>query len=198
MRRVHLVRHAHYAPIGNVLTGRTAGLHLSDVGRAAAERFASEWPWPERSVQIHTSPLERCIETAEPLARHFGVTPKADDRLAEIDFGHWTGREVASLSGDTLWDEWNTQRASACCPNGETMRSAQERIVDFLDSIASDDAEEEVIAVSHCDMIRAAVCHVLGMSLDHILRMEISPLSITTLLVSRSDRVLVRLNWTAR
>jgi broad specificity phosphatase PhoE len=197
MRRVHLVRHAHYASIGDVLTGRTAGLHLSDTGRAAAERFASEWPWPGRSVQIHTSPLERCIETAEPLARRFGATTTVDDRLAEIDFGHWTGKEVASLSGDTLWDEWNTQRASACCPNGETMQAAQERIVEFLESIVGEDAEEEVIAVSHGDMIRAAVCHVLGMSLDHILRMEIAPLSITTLLVGRSDRLLVRLNWTA-
>ena len=59
---------------------------------------------------------------------------------------------------------------------GESMAEAQARIVGHLQAAP---AGETIAMVTHSDMIRAAVAHVLGLSLDHLLRFDIDPASVT-------------------
>ena len=53
--------------------GRTPDVHLNEKGRAQAEHWPSFWLQASRSAAIYSSPLERCLETAQPLADVLGL-----------------------------------------------------------------------------------------------------------------------------
>ena len=95
MSTVLLVRHGLTAMTGPVLAGRTPGVHLDERGQrqaaALAERVAA---LPLRAIV--TSPLERCVDTAEAirtaqLAADRTPDWAVDDRLIEAGYGDWTG-----------------------------------------------------------------------------------------------------------
>src|SRR6185503_11183456 len=69
--------------------------HLNDPGRAALAGRAL--PAACRGMRVVTSPLLRCVETAELL----GV-PDAprEPRIAEMSWGEWEGRRLADLRAE--------------------------------------------------------------------------------------------------
>ena len=79
---VHLLRHGEVHNPEGILYGRRPGYHLSELGRAMAERVA-ETVRERDIVHLVSSPLERAQETAEPLARLTGLTVGTDPRLIE-------------------------------------------------------------------------------------------------------------------
>ncbi|MFW6187442.1 MAG: histidine phosphatase family protein, partial [Actinomycetota bacterium] len=68
---VLLVRHGETPTTGKVLPGRAPGLHLSERGRAQADRVAERLAGV-RVDAVYTSPLERTRETAAPTAARTG------------------------------------------------------------------------------------------------------------------------------
>lgn len=175
--RVYLVRHGSHGDVGVTLTGRGPEGGLTPGGRAEAQG-AAEVLARRGVTALHASPRRRTQETAALIAERCGATVHSTQALDEIDFGAWTGRRFDALAGDPEWDRWNTARASAVPPGGETMAAAVARAVDFLETLES---EGPVACVSHCDVIRGVVAHHLGLSLDNLLRFEVAPASITTL-----------------
>ncbi len=87
---VLLVRHGETPTTGMVLPGRAPGLHLSERGRAQAERVAERLAGLSVSA-LYSSPLERARETAEPTAAGTGLAVQREPGLLECDFGDWTG-----------------------------------------------------------------------------------------------------------
>ena len=79
MPRIYLVRHGQAA--GGFGDDLDPG--LSELGwtqaRAARDTLAGEGP-----LDVISSPLRRCQETANPLSDHWGVTPKIVEAVAEI------------------------------------------------------------------------------------------------------------------
>ena len=144
---------------------------------------------------IHTSPVQRARETAAAIAAagpH--PAPVTADALDEIDFGDWTGRRFDALAGDPAWDAWNNARATAQPPGGEAMAAAQARIMAFAAAIAAQHDGATVACVSHCDMIRAALAGWLGLGLDHILRFDCDPASISRVSIGAWGARVVSIN----
>lgn len=173
------------------------GIGLSAAGdlqaRALAERLA-----PLRLAAIHTSPVERARSTAGAIAAGRPVAPVVVDALDEIDFGDWTGKRFTDLAEDPEWTAWNSARGAARAAGGETMVDAQSRIVRHIEAVAARFPGEAVALVSHCDMIRAAIAHYLGLSLDALLRFEIDPASVSRLAVGPWGGRVVSVNETPR
>jgi len=193
MTRFLLVRHASHDLLGHVLAGRTPGVHLNAAGlRQVAwlrERLAGVG-----AKALVTSPLERSVETATPIADALGLIPKIEPALVEMDFGAWTGRTFEELALDPAWKAFNTHRSAAVVPGGETMLETQSRSVAVLERLHRCFGDATLVVVSHGDVIRAAVAHYLGLSLDLLPRFEVEPASITTLTRSVRGARLVRLN----
>lgn len=175
-----LVRHAAHEDLGQRLSGRSPGIALSPRGKmqavAVAQRLAGS-----AVAAIHSSPLQRAHATATAIARRVGIGVEIAPALNELDFGAWTGKRFEELAGDPAWDRWNRRRSTACPPGGETMAAAQQRAVAQVERVAAAHPGRAVVLVSHCDTLRSIVAHVLGLSLDHLLRFEIAPASVTTL-----------------
>ena len=79
---VHLMRHGEVHNPTGVLYGRIPDFHLSELGRAMAERVAEHVKGRD-IVHLVSSPLERAQETMEPIAKVFGLTPDIDERVIE-------------------------------------------------------------------------------------------------------------------
>jgi broad specificity phosphatase PhoE len=81
------------------LPGRIPGIPLNETGRRQAEELASalkDLP----ITAIHASPLERAIETAQPLAEAKGLEICIEPALTDTDVGEWEGRLVNRRDAD--------------------------------------------------------------------------------------------------
>ena len=101
--------------------------------------------------------------------------------LTEIDFGNWTGRTFPELQGEPEWARWNEERARAGTPGGELMRDAAMRVMRALGQLASAHPAGTIVAVSHGDLIRAAILNCRGASLNDIHELTVTPASVTAL-----------------
>jgi probable phosphoglycerate mutase len=188
----HLVRHGSYALLDHALGGR-ADYPLSSHGRNQAGSIAA-WLAGRGPRALVSSPTRRAIETAEPIAQRLNLAVEIDPAFAEIDFADWTGKQFEDLHGNPDWKAWNGFRSTAGVPGGETMLAVQVRAVAGLLRHAAQHDDTEVVVVSHADVIKGVLAHFLGTPLDLMRRIEISPGSISQLMLCASDARILAVN----
>lgn len=197
MTTFYLIRHGDTPAVGHFVAGRAPGVRLNDRGRRQveelAERLAGE---PIRAV--YSSPLERTRETAGPLAKRLGFEVRLADELIELDFGEWTGKSFAELDPLPEWRRYNAYRGGTRIPGGELMLEVQVRVAGFVQRLCAEHPGEAVALVSHGDVIRAALLHYLGMPLDFYHRIEISPASVSVVVLGDYGPQVLSLNHTGR
>jgi len=175
-----LVRHGQTPTTGKLLPGRAPGLHLSETGQAQAEGVARRLA-DAKITAIYASPLERTRETAAPLAAALGLKVKVDKGLLEADIGDWTGQELKAVAKTPEWKVVHSYPSGFRFPGGESFVEMQARTVSTLDCLRRAHPGETIVAVSHADVIKAAVAHALGTHLDLFQRIVISPCSVTAI-----------------
>jgi len=191
-----LIRHGANDWVGSHrLAGWTPGVHLNAHGQRQAQAIADRLA-NEKIAAIYSSPLERTLETAEPLARALNLPIRIREGIGEVRYGDWTGRSVKELAEQeaATWHVIQTAPSRARFPNGEGLYEMQARAVQELDAIARAHPGETVAVISHADIIRACVAHYLGMHLDLFQRLVIEPGSLTVLRLSPLGVAVVRVN----
>jgi probable phosphomutase (TIGR03848 family) len=192
---VLLVRHATTPVTGTRLTGWSPGHHLSSAGvaqaEAAAERLAG---LPIRA--IYSSPLERCRETAAPIARRLRLAIRVRQDLGEVRFGRWTDRTLAQLRRTKLWRRVQLAPSTVRFPGGESFLEVQERAVREVLRIAEAHGDDVVVAVSHADVIKLVLSHVAGMHLDAFQRLTLEPCSVSVVAIGAGVPRVLRMNDT--
>jgi probable phosphoglycerate mutase len=182
MTKIFLVRHGLNDMVGKAIAGRNPGVHLNATGIAQAKRLVARLAG-ESIQKIFSSPLERCRETAAPIASRLGLEPIILPEVIEIDYGDWTGKSVAELRENPLWNQWNERRTLSRVPDGETMLEIQNRMIAQIEKIRRDCNGETVAIFSHGDPIKTVICFFLGIPLDFFQRIEISPASVSLMCI---------------
>jgi probable phosphomutase (TIGR03848 family) len=195
MTTILLIRHATTDAVGKRLAGRSPGVHLNNEGQAQAAKLAERLTGLPVSA-VYSSPLERTLETAEPLARALGLETRVAEDFVELDFGEWTNRAIEELSGDEAFRRFNVFRSCTRVPGGETMLEAQARFVAGLQKLCGDHHGQAVAVVSHSDMIKAAVAYYAGIHLDMFQRIEISPASVSIITIYGETASILKVNDT--
>jgi probable phosphomutase (TIGR03848 family) len=175
------------------LVGRAPGVHLNKRGVEQAERLVARLEGVPLAA-IYSSPLDRALETAAPLAAARGLEVVQDSGLSEVDYGAWAGQDFKQLRKTDLWKRVQLRPADARFPGGEAVREAQGRILRSLETICNRHPKDCVAALSHSDMIKFAVAHLTGLHLDLFQRLVVSPASVTAILLGGPAPALVRLN----
>src|SRR3982751_391471 len=124
-----LIRHALCDPVGRSIAGRAAGVSLNRRGLQQAEALAArlaELP----IAAVYSSPLERALQTAGPIAKLKGLPLEQREGWNEIDFGEWTGKQLGELQAVPEWQNFNTYRSGTRIPGGETMQEVLARALD--------------------------------------------------------------------
>jgi probable phosphomutase (TIGR03848 family) len=173
-----LVRHATTAATGKRLGGWTPEVHLDDAGvaqaAATADRLA-DLP----VAAVYASPLERTRETAQAIARRHGLRVRTRRGIGEVDYGRWTDLPLAQLRRRKLWATIQSTPSRVTFPGGESIRAAQARAVDTVEELATQHGDDTIVVVSHADVIKAVLAHLLGMPLDTFQRLVIAPASVS-------------------
>jgi probable phosphoglycerate mutase len=188
-----LIRHALNDWVGQRLAGWTPDVHLNEEGRAQAAALAERLAGVSLAA-VYSSPLERTLETAQPLARAHSLEVQVREGLGETQYGDWTGRSLEELKDEKLWPVVQVYPGGARFPGGESMRETQARIVAELDAIRDAHPGQTVAIVSHSDPIKMAAAHYVGLALDLFQRLVISPASVTAFVFTLYGPRLVCLN----
>jgi len=175
-----------------------ADVPLNEMGLAQAEatgrRVAQAW----QPAAIYVSPLSRAVQTAEAIARHFGLPLQVHPGLADIDYGEWQG-----LTPDQVKERWpdNYQAwyhapHTARIPGGETLDALRARGMAAVHELATRHEGQTVVLVGHTVINRVLLLGVLGLGNERFWRLRQDTCAINVFETDGADFTLVSLNDT--
>jgi probable phosphoglycerate mutase len=195
MTTLILIRHGHTDWADKKLAGWLPDVHLSDLGQKQAEELPARLAALDIAA-IYSSPLERTLETAQPLARARGLRIHRMTDLGEVKFGEWQGQTLKALSNKKEWRIVQAAPSTFQFPDGESFRETQSRAVGAVEKIVAGHTKETVVVFSHGDVIKLIVAYYSGIALDNFQRIGISPASISVIELGPWGARLGRLNDT--
>lgn len=191
-KRILLLRHASLGPdwSGKLLGATDASLDV--VGRKRAEA-AGELLRSLRADRLWASPMRRCLETAQLAfgSQEFHVDPD----LREIDFGRGEGKSFAQFAQEEpgLAERWAEFRDDFAFPGGESVSGFCGRVARAAERLAAS-AAETVLTITHGGVIRAMLCHYLGLDAKHYLLFDVDYLGLAEIRLFGPRGVLTRLD----
>lgn len=177
------------------MAGRLPGVHLNQNGQKQAQALADALKdVPLKAV--YSSPLERAMETAKPIAELHKLKIVQVPELMDTDIGKWQGKSWKVLGLTKVWKIVQNAPSRFRFPEGESFVEAQTRCASALEKIISqhNKPKDIVAVVFHADPIRMSVAHFLGMPLDHFQRLSCDTGSVTVIHASESRANLVKMN----
>lgn len=195
MTTIILVRHGENEWVKKqLLAGWTPGVHLNEKGleqaAQAAERLATI-----SLKAVYSSPLIRCLETAEPIANSHELSVIPLEELGEVRYGEWEGAKIQDLAKERRWHAVQFFPSRVRFPGGEALREVQFRAVQLIERLCTQHEKDTIVIVSHGDWIRLVLAYYLGVHMDLFQRLHISPASISALALSSEGMIQVlRLN----
>lgn len=191
-----LVRHALTAHTGDRLSGWLPGIDLSEDGRGQVESLVERLR-PIRLAAVYSSPIDRTMQTARPLAASKRLRVRRAPGLGEVRYGEWEGKRLSSLAKTKLWQQVQAWPSRARFPGGETLRETQGRAVLAVEKIAAAHPRGTVAAVTHADVIKLLVAHYAGVHVDLFQRFMVSPASVSALYIGRRGPAVLTVNQTS-
>jgi len=173
--RLLLVRHAQAS---EETRGRCHGrldAGLSPAGHLQAQTLARALRAADLAA-VYTSPSRRAVQTATPLAAAHAMTPIADERLHEIDFGELEGRRYEDIerTHPDLYREWMTTPTSVRFPGGESYRHLRRRALAATGALRARHPGETIALVTHAGVVRALLADCLAMPASAIFRLDVA------------------------
>lgn len=150
MPRIYMIRH------GEAAAGWDADKDpgLSELGWKQAERAAQEIMAREgKALPVLSSPLRRCRETSEPLAKAWGLEPRIEPRVAEIPSPDLSLAERGAWLRRIMTGTWSETLSDAANPD---LVGWKQSVADALLGL-----KEDTVIFSHFIAINAAVGHAL-------------------------------------
>lgn len=137
MKWLVLIRHGESAWNAEQRVQGQAGTGLSETGREQAKHTAELVAEAYPDAALYVSDLQRCIETAEPIALQLRVEPVVERGLRERDFGRWTGNLVNEVAAADpgLWERWRQGEDVVGEVGGETTAVLVARVRRVFDDI---------------------------------------------------------------
>ena len=177
------------------LAGRLPWVHLNEQGQKQAQALGDALKGvPIRA--LYSSPLERAMETAAPIASACKLQIVQEPDLMDTNVGKWQGKSWKVLRLTNAWKIVQNSPSRFRFPGGESFPETQMRIVNVLEKIIRNHHKSQDVAavVFHADPIKLAVSHFLGLPLDHFQRLGCDTGSLTVIHASETGAHLVKLN----
>jgi probable phosphomutase (TIGR03848 family) len=190
---LYFVRHGVTDETGVKLSG-WMDTALNEAGTRQATAAAAALA-EKRFKTIYSSPVARCLQTAEIVAEIQGKNVRLLESLGEVRYGAWTGRSLKQLSKLKVWQDVQHQPSSFRFPDGETLREVQARAVDEIERLRIAHRKDAICCVSHAEVIRLVFAHYLGVHIDLFQRIIVGPASISILALGDHSPRAICLNW---
>lgn len=163
---------------------------LNDKGRGQAARngrILRELLAGRRDVDFVASPLMRTTETMMIVRREMGLIPddfRRDDRLKEINFGHWEGRiwDVLPDEDPVAFQARRSDPFNWRPIGGESYGDLAERVRGWLAEI-----NQDTVVVSHGGVSRVVRGHVLALEVAAIPLLDVPQDKVLLLTFDKSE-----------
>lgn len=182
MQKIYLIRHGETEWNKELRYQGQRDIPLNAQGRRQAMQLAARLA-TEKFQDIYSSPLLRARETAAQIASRHGKQVHLEKGLSEIDFGEWEGRRYTELEEEQkrVAECWFSKPGSVCIPGGEPYGDFKKRTLEAFQRILNGNNRDLAI-VSHAGIIRIIVAAMLEMPEDSLIRLRLSPASLTILI----------------
>jgi broad specificity phosphatase PhoE len=185
---VHLVRHGEVDNPRGTLYGRLPGFHLSADGRVMAKAAADSLAGRDVTV-LRSSPLDRTLESAEPLAEQFGLDVTVDERLIE-PWNRFEGMTFGPGNGSLRAPRYWLHLRNPFRPSwGEPYADVAARMFAVMTDAARAAQQHEAVLVTHQLPIWVVRRSVEGRPLWHDPRRRQCALSSVTSFSYRDGRI---------
>lgn len=123
---------------------------------------------------VYCSPLSRALKSAEIIAEHFGLKPTVIPDLRERNFGIWEGMSFNEIKDKypEEFEAWAGNPLKYSPMGGESTLEVRERVINALEDIISRHKREGIAIVAHGGVNRVILCHLLGIPLENLFRIE--------------------------
>jgi broad specificity phosphatase PhoE len=198
LTKILLIRHGHVEGIMPERFRGRADLPLTKRGiaeaQAVAERVASGW----QPLKLYTSPMKRCIQTGDAIAKACGIASQVIDQLNDVDYGAWQSRiyEEVKETDPGLFAAWMATPHLVRFPNGESLQDLVGRSADALRLVLHRHANDMIVLVSHDSVNRALLLQLLDQPLSAYWRLAQDPCCINEIDVVGEHVRVLRINET--
>lgn len=198
-RYLLLVRHGQATfNVEGRLPGQLPGVALTDEGRRQAHRAAVALAALPLSAII-SSPLERAYETAEIIARGWGLSVRADPRLMDTNVAHWAGQKIDEIAKtDPAWKVF-VANPDEPPPGVESFSAVQARATAAAkDALADPGNGEYIVLVAHGDVVKLILAQYMNTPIPAVPYLAIANASISGLaFTGNGSPHILATNWTA-
>lgn len=186
---VHLVRHGEVDNPQEILYGRLPHYKLSEPGRLMAKAAADFLAGRDIAV-LRSSPLQRAVETAEPIAAELGLPIQTDERLIEA-WNYFEGKRFGVGDGALRQPRHWLKLRNPFRPSwGEPYREVAARMLAAVRDAADAAGGHEAVCVSHQLPIWVTRLAAEGRRLWHDPRRRQCALGSVTSLMFRGDSII--------
>ena len=197
MVRIYLLRHGQTAWNKDRIFRGHADVPLDKHGLAQAD-CAAQALANTTLAEIHTSPLSRAVQTAQPVAKAKDLRLKEAPALLDIDYGEWTGKSQVEV--EKLFPELN-RRWLQCpqqvhFPDGEDLSAVRERAFAYLLTLVRTAGDGAILLVSHRVVLKVLICAALELGLSKFWQVKLDTASLSVLSFEKERFTLSRLNDT--
>jgi probable phosphoglycerate mutase len=198
MTKILLVRHGHVEGIKPERFRGREPLELTAQGRAeaaaVAKRIAGRW----RPGKIYTSPMDRCVKTADAIAEICGIAVEICNDLNDLDYGAWQFITFAQANAEhpALFAAWFATPHLVRFPNGESLQDLAARTANALRLVLARHPDDTVVLVGHDSVNRALLLQFLGLPLACYWRIEQDPCCVNEIDIANTQNRVLRLNET--
>ena len=145
-------------------------------------------------ARVVSSPQQRALETATPIADGLGLAVETDTGIDEVWLGRWQGKLIAEVRGDPDLERY-LEDPTYECDAIEPIVSVQERMVAVTERLRVENEGETVVLVSHGDPLRVSLTHYLSMPIADYRRLSAENASVSVLCFTNQGPRLVEQNW---
>ena len=172
MKNIITVQHTQSVHHTNGMVGSWTDWDLTELGKQQADNIGKnlKTELEEKDFIIYSSDVLRAKQTAEIVAKHFGVTPIFKTELRERNLGKCCGKSVQWLRENIECQEKTID--DRLFSDAESRRDEWNRLKPFFDSIMADDSEN-ILIVSHGDLLSVFNSMFLGLNVESINNGEI-------------------------
>ena len=172
MKHIITIQHTQSVHHTNGMVGSWTDWDLTDLGRAQADRIGKRLrdEIVGRDIVIYSSDLKRAKQTAEEIAKYFGIEPILRQELRERNLGKCCGKSVEWLRENIECPERTVD--DRMFSDGESRRDAWNRLRPFYKEVMAN-KEENIIIVSHGDLLSIWNAMYLGLTVESFYEVDI-------------------------